>query len=526
MRRFHLTFLLALSFLILPGSSVYSNSWDVKDMGALGEKEQLATQFFQIAIDSAYKAGGGTVYVPPGEYTIGTIVLKDNITLHLEAGATVYASRDIADYRMPLQNAIMSVMIYANGAQNVTIKGKGALDGQAVREYRPLEGVDPYIPKITENAKKVGVEMKMYYKVPPVTFLLFMTNCTGLTFEDFSMIESSFWTFHLLNCERVNIRGMYIYSSLETGVNADGIDLNACRDVRISDCTIITGDDAIVLKSWGVQDRDCENIVVTNCVLSSSSSALKIGTETYGNVKHVRFSNCEIRNSNRGLSIVVRDGGHISDIVFSNITVECSRRHFNWWGNGDAIYVTLDKRRASSKLGSIENITFENIIADARGTSKITSMVPDGIKNVQLNNIQLRMKHENYLDKRANHAFTAKNVSGMKLRNFQVSWATDTTEKNWQSALDFYGIKDLEVIGFRGRQGLIGDNSPVVLLQDVESAYFDDMETEKGTHKFFAVGGSKTKGIKFGRVDKKKHAHRRIGREPDLPAHAITILDQ
>ncbi len=511
------------SLLIFP--LVFPQSWNLKSLGATGEKSQLATNFFQLAIDSAYKNGGGVVYVPPGEYTIGTIVLKDNITLHIEAGATIYASRNINDYRMPLEHAVESVLIYANGAQNITIKGKGIIHGQAEREYLDLMDVDPFITDITANARKSGVEMKMYYKIPPITFMLFMTNCTNLTFEDFSMIESQFWTLHLLNCDRINMRGLYVYSDLEKGVNADGIDLNACRDVRISDCNVITGDDAIVLKSWGVHDRPCENIVVTNCVLTSSSTALKIGTESYGDFRHIIFSNCVIRNSNRGLSIVVRDGAHVSDVLFSNITIECNRRHFNWWGNGDPIWVVLKKRRESSAAGSIENIVFRDITAEGRGTSKIESFDGVGIRNIELNNVQIRMKYEDYKDKRATHAFAAYGVEDLRLKNFNIDWAADTTEKNWQCAMDFDEINGLEIDGFRGRQGLVDSDYPVVRMQNVQDAMLDDMETEAGAKTFFTFGGKQSRNIRIGNVDRMNNALRRISREPGLAPDAIIIND-
>jgi hypothetical protein len=308
-----------------------------------------------------------------------------------------------------------------------------------------------------------------------------------VTIEDVSMIESPFWTCHLLNSNHVTISGAYIYSSLESGVNADGIDINACRNVLISGCYITTGDDAIVVKSWSTQKQACENITVTNCVLSSSSTALKIGTESIGDFRHIIFSNCVIRNSNRGLSIVVRDGGSVSDVVFSNITIECNRRHFNWWGNADPIWILLKNRTAASKTGSISNVLFENITAHGRGTSRIESYEGNSIENIRLDNVWFRMSAEDYIDKRADHAFYAKNVKGLELSNVSVTWDEDKTEEKWASALFIENVEDLTIKSFRGRQGLIGSDHPVIHLKNVKHRKIKGVTLEEGAGKKLRV---------------------------------------
>lgn len=477
-------------FSILVGSLLFIQSifafdspyYNIRDYGAEGNMD-LATNAIQKTIDACFEDGGGIVYFPPGEYVSGMIVLKDNVTLHLEAGATLYASRDEADYPLPIQDSKFPALIFAYQANNIGIRGKGTINGRAERKYEDLKKVDAFIDTITENARNAGVEMKMYYRMPPHTFMLFLNDCENVTIEDVSMIESEFWTCNIFNSRRILIRGVYIYSSLEKGVNADGIDINACQDVMISDCKIVTGDDAIVLKSWFIHKKACENITVTNCILTSSSTALKIGTESHGDFRHIVFSNCVIRNSNRALSIVVRDGGSVSDVIFSNITIECNRRHFNWWGNADPIWIVLKNRRETSKTGSISNILFENIIAHGQGTSRIESYQGKRIENVRLKNVQFFMTEEDYPDKRADHCFYANNVKGLVLDDVSVSWDEDKTEPKWGSALYIKNVEDLTINGFKGRQGLIGSDFPVIHLINVKNRKIEGVILDKGAGK-------------------------------------------
>lgn len=104
--------------------------------------------------------------------------------------------------------------------------------------------------------------------------------------------------------------------------------------------------------------------MVSNCVLSSSSSALKMGTESYGDFRYVTISNCVIRNTNRGIGIFVRDGGSVEHVVFSNLQMECTRRPVGWWGGADAFRLVVLKRNANSKIGMINHVLIKDVYAD------------------------------------------------------------------------------------------------------------------------------------------------------------------
>ena len=437
--------------------------YDVKDFGAKGLKSELATRSIQSAIDTCYNGGGGIIYFSPGEYLSGTIILKSNVTLWLEAGAILYGSTDPDDFDYDAANKNnrdlagfeknrQPILIYAKDAKNISIRGKGRIDAQAKREFRPLEKVDRFIEKETEIARNAGVKMEAATKLDPVTCMIFLVSCENVLIEDVTLWESCGWTLHIQWSNRVFIRSVSIYSDLEMGANADGIDLDGCRNVCISDCIIETADDAIVLKTTrtGEISQSCENIVVSNCVLTSSSTALKLGTESHNDFRNILFNNCVIRNSNRGLSIVIRDGGAAENIKFSNISMDLNRRHFNWWGSADPIWLVIKKRHEDSLIGQIKNVTFDNIIAYAQGTAKIEGFDRNHlISDVYLNNVKIYLMPETVPDKRADFIFSAHDVQNLSFNNVELIHRSDSNVEHWKNAFFFSGIKGLTLQGVK-----------------------------------------------------------------------------
>jgi hypothetical protein len=317
--------------------------------------------------------------------------------------------------------------------------------------------------------------------------------------ENITVVNSPLWNIRLADCDRVFIRGVHIYSDLEKGVNADGIDVVSSSNVVISDCVIVTGDDAIVLKTIGRDGKakPVENVTVTNCVLTSSSTALMIGTETEADIRHIVFSNSVIRNSNKGFGINVQDGATVSDIIFSNITMDLSRRHWNWWGSAETFKFVLKKRTPSSKLGVIRDIVIDDVISHARGTSTITGHPDRPIENITISNLQMFMDAENTADKRASDAIRMQAVDGGKLRNVSVNWAEDKVEPKWASAAVFRNVHGLELDNFTGRQGIKSSAAPALLFENVTAAVVRDSRATAGCGTFLAVRGSASKNIRL-----------------------------
>ncbi len=469
--------------------------FDVKKYGATGLRKDNATKPFRDAIEACTTSGGGVVNVPAGEYTVGTVQLKDHVTLNIEAGATLFLSQDRNDFIRGGR-----AMIFAQDARNIAVTGRGTLDGLARYDFSEMTGVDPEIVKEIEIARAAGIDMRRYYRSREAmnTFMFIINDSTDFLLSGVSIINSPLWTVRLNDCDRVNVRGVYIYSDLEKGVNADGIDICSSRNVTISDSVITTADDAIVLKAISRNNKKAnpvENITVTNCVLSSSSTPLMIGTETEADIRHVVFNNCVIRNSNKGFGINVQDGATVSNVIFSNLTIETSRRHWNWWGDSEMCKFVLKKREESSRLGKIRDIIVDNIIAHPMGTSTITGHPDQSLENIRISNVQMYMIPENAKDKRSSHALKIENVNGLKIRDLSVVWDEEKPEEKWGSALVLKNVSDFVIDSFEGRQGLKKGSAPAVLMDNAAEGVVRESKATADTGTFIHVTGAGSRDI-------------------------------
>ncbi|MGC3945031.1 MAG: glycosyl hydrolase family 28 protein [Chryseolinea sp.] len=476
-------------------ATVFPAIFDVKNFGATGLRKDNATKAFRDAISACTAAGGGTVVVPAGEYTVGTVQLRDNVTLHLEAGSTLFASQLESDYVKDAET-----LIFADNVRNISVTGKGTIDGLARYDYDNVRGADTEIAKEQEIARQAGIEMKRYYRSRDAMniFLFVLNDCTNIHLEDISVINAPLWTVRLNDCDRVNIRGVYIYSDLEKGVNADGIDICSSKNVTISDSVITTADDAIVLKAIARNGRKAnavENVTVTNCVLTSSSTALMIGTETEADIHHVVFNNCVIRNSNKGFGINVQDGAVVSNVIFSNLTIETNRRHWNWWGSAEMCKFVLKKRTESSPLGMIRDIFIENIIVRARGTTTISGHPSQPLDNIRITNVQLFMDVEDAQDKRASDAIAIGHVRDLQLSSVSVEWSETPTEPAWQSALALKNVTGFTIDNFSGRQGLRNKAIPAINLENCTDGIVRNSSASAETETFIHVSGAVTNEI-------------------------------
>ena len=438
------------------------------DFGVKPDGATLNTRGLQQAIDKAAAAGGGVVYLAPGNYLTGTISLRSNVTLHLEAGATIRGSGNRQDYSQ-------ACLVYARDAANAAIRGRGAIDGNGSAFWKREGG------RWQAGGWRPG---RM------VQFI----RCENLLLEDVTFRNSPAWTIHPVDCDRVTIRGISIVNGLtpeDHGPNTDGIDPDGCTRVRISDCYIQSGDDSIVLKisrrNGGSQV--CRDITVTNCVLVTRETALKIGSETYGEFRNIAFSNCVVRDAGCGVGLWMRDGGLIDGWTVNNISMTLT-------DGGQPIYMTsysrsrLPERGAPVEEerppGTVRNIMVSNVTAVGDGCVFLSGMEEKPLEDIVLENIRIRMRggREKKLHSQPPYPFPVwghrespydvfcRHVSGLKLRNLQIAWE-EPEKPEWGSAVRCVNVGGLEIAGFTGRQAR-GSPAPAILLRETHNAYIHD----------------------------------------------------
>ena len=355
--------------------------FNAKDFGATGKKSDDARAAIQRAIDACAAAGGGMVYLPPGEYTSGTIHMRSHVRLHLEAGATLFASPDPKAYDYG-QIPSKAALIYGEDLENISIEGRGIVDGQAEYEWRPDNFERGFSHKLM--MEKLGKPlMRSFPKDFPqrevFPHLVWLGKCKDVHISGLTFLRSPSWTMALYACERMVMDGLYIYTSLREAVWADGIDMDGCKDIRIANCRIETGDDCIIFistDSWGPA-RLCENITVTNCVLSSASAAVKFSEGNKLGIRHIAIDNCVITDTNRGFVFTITTGGYITDVVISNLTIDLHRYDCFWAGDGQPFYFRVTRpasgiRRPPSPMNRCRD-------ASATSRSRMSSRAAKGL---------------------------------------------------------------------------------------------------------------------------------------------------
>lgn len=444
--------------------------YNVRNFGATGNKEQPARQAIQAAVDAAAAAGGGVVYFPPGQYTSGTIHLRSNVRIYIEAGATVYSSKVREDFDK-------HGLFYGEDVEHITIEGRGTVDGQATYDWSVSTYRDWYIYPNEVRWTKAG--RQLYRPFPAKNQygnLILLIRCKDVRIANLSLVRSPSWVIHPWQCDHLVIEGIYLQTSLKEGVWADGIDPDGCRDVRIANCTIEAGDDALVFYSSACfgPPRPCENITVTNCRLSSASSALKFCDGNLTAIRNVTIDNCVITDSNRGIAFMSFDGGLIENVVIANVTVNCRRFDWFWWGDSDPIHFNLIKRSEmcpdidkakEPPIGAMRNITLRNIYGRGLGANLIHGHETSLLENIVLENVNLTVySDEDSTLQKSSHAMTLENARNVRLRDVQIGWETPCAN-SWQSTLAVRNVQNLVVEGLSAQAAPNSNGAPAVLLE-------------------------------------------------------------
>ena len=391
-------FWLILSLLTV-GAAAAQSIYDVTAFGAKGDGKTDDAVAIQKAIDKCSGDGGGTVLFPRNHvFVTGPVELKSNVEIHLESTATWKANPDERIYKLSAfgENRGEGMLwLYANNADNISITGKGTIHGNGIA-FMGAELSDSYELKPLADQS-----------FDPRPHVLTLTDVRNLTIRDVTIREGAYWTVHLIGCNEAVIDGINLLNNLKIR-NGDGIDIDHSKNVRIANCHITSGDDCICLKNRREFEKygSCHDIVVTNCVMSSRSCAIKIGSENMDSIYNVVFDNCIITGSNRGLGIQNRDEGTVTDVVFSNIQMDCRLWSDVWWGKAEPIYVTsyprangnhkdanwrFPKGQIEGKCGEVSRIRFSNIYANSENGCFIGCDEEGKIDNISFDNVRVRL---------------------------------------------------------------------------------------------------------------------------------------
>src|SRR5450432_1335601 len=512
----------ALSLLFIAGIcqaqklAVYS----ILEYGAIADGQTINTKAINAAIEKCYNDGGGTVLVPAGTYMTGTIRLLSNINLYLEPGAVLKGSKDTMDY-LSLTTALFNEgythfgLVYAKNAVNISITGPGEINGNGTWFMHDISRVNNFF-SLDRRATRQGLSYMaegspsedgpLSYDYRPGMMFTF-DHCETMHLTDIVIKDAPEWTMRIGDCDQVNIRGITIRNN-PLIPNNDGINCTSSSNIRISDCSIFTGDDAIAINGYERPGKEKDsvgnisdmagNVTVSNCILSSRSSCIRIGDGTR-RLKNLVFNNIVMESSNRGIGLFARNNSDIEDVIFSNIIIHTRIFSGNWWGKGEPIHISAVKDKSTGNGGRIRNIRFSNIIATSE-TGMIIYGSPEGsIENIYFDKISLTIQPGKYsksfggnfdlqpiypnsmgIIKHDIPAIYAQYVKNLQISKFEINWMPGL-EPFFTNGIDIHYFDRIRIEGMRGGPAFASSCLATITLSDGKGAKTENNEGPNGT---------------------------------------------
>ncbi|MFL9484008.1 glycoside hydrolase family 28 protein [Chitinophagaceae bacterium LWZ2-11] len=460
--------------------------YNIKDYGAKGDGVTIETDAINKTIDAAAKAGGGTVYFPAGNYLSFTIHLQSNISLYLDQGATLIGAKEVngVGYDLPEPNAFdmyqdfghshwKNSLIYGEGLHDISIVGQGMIWGKGMTRST----------KQPPGGGNKAIALKL---------------CRNVTIKDISILHGAHFAILATGVDNMTI------DNLRVDTDRDGFDIDCCRNVRVSNCSVNSPfDDGICLKSsFGLGfARACENITITNCQVSgydegtfldgtykreykkysdsSTTGRIKMGTESNGGFKNITISNCVFAYS-RGLALEAVDGGLLEDVTINNITMRDI--------TNAPIFIRLGARMRgpdSIPIGTLRRVIISNVVvynADYRHGCIISGIPDHDMEDLTLNHIRIYYKgggtdaqaqrvvpalEKSYPEPHdfgimPSYGFFIRNVKNIKMNDIEMSFMNDESRPPF--ILDHVQGAILEDIRAQKKPG-----SPTFILNDVNN---------------------------------------------------------
>ncbi|MGA2440370.1 MAG: glycosyl hydrolase family 28 protein [Tepidisphaeraceae bacterium] len=412
-------------FAALPVKAVADKELDATTVGVVGDGATLNTASIQKAIDNCAAAGGGTIRFPTGRYLTGTIQIKSNVTLRLEDRAVLLGSTDAADYRNldPFidgsGNPMGHALIVAVAADHVGIEGRGTVDGEGA---------------------KLAARQKPYVMRP---FLLRWVRCSNVTVRDVHLTNPGAWTLNFFQSKGVVIEDVTIRSRDQKLRNNDGINIDCSENVRVQNCDVISGDDALVIKSTSAT-RPSRDIVASDCKLSSRTNAIKLGTESIGGFDDISVLDCQVSNTAMaGIALYEVDGGDLHHVTISGVSMDDVEVPISI-RLGSRLKSFRKGEESKASIGKLRDVNIKNVTAKNIGMiGMLINGVPDHpVEALRLENIQLELpgggtaaaakvqlleKEPTYPEfdmfgkTMPSYGIYARHVRRMKLQNVQIS---------------------------------------------------------------------------------------------------------
>ena len=361
---------------------------NIIEFGAVADGITDSTAAIQRAIDVCATQGGGRVTVPAGTFATDMLTLRDNIEFHFEAGSRLLSLlTPVRDAELkclePTQNT-KRWLIGGVKLKNVAITGMGIVDGRAeINFWNKTDGLEHPL-----------YGQRFWPREHRPKGMIHFRECEGVVISDVTLIDPPLYNIWLLGCDTCRVTGVIIRADLK-GPNDDGIDIDCCSNVRISDCDVICGDDGIAVKSDINElgyDKACENITICNCRLFTSSDGIRLGYEGDGAIRRIAISNCIIHNTMIGISLMVaispndRRGNNIykgpviTDILFENLVID-SFQTFNF---------QYPKNMTTDPIqGYMDRIFFRNITATATRGSFLGGAIESPIRHIEFSNLNI-----------------------------------------------------------------------------------------------------------------------------------------
>ena len=484
-------------------------AFNVRQLGAVGDGMAKDTAAVQKAIDACAAAGGGTVFFPAGTYLCGSLHLQSRLALYLDAGAIIKASPDEADFD-PYETLGYHTdsdrettyfhysLLWGENLHRVSILGPGTIDGNRSRRGGP---------------KPIALK-----------------RCQDILIRDISILNAPNYCVSLLGCDYVNLDGITIRNAY-----CDGIDPDACRYVRIADCHIESWDDAIVLKSSFAlgERRATEFVTVTNCVLSTSCNAFKMGTESGGGFRHVTASNLVMfsppgkRPMISGIALESVDGAEVDNITITGVSMRDVRT---------PIFLRLGNRGRDMETpipGTLRNIIISDVAGGAATACSITGIPGHPVENVSLNQVMIEYQGggapgtaeraipelpDEYPDadmfgELPAYGLYVRHVQGLTLRDTRWTFA----QPDARPVSLFEDVEDLRVTGLAGQS--TGRN-PFMIWRDVRGAFLESTSAPAGTGTYLQVAGEKSQNLRILNSDLREANHA-VRTAPEVQAGAL-----